>query len=279
MHAFQVVLVVVSASSVVLIGCAKPTLDVRAPSGVENRAAKVALGIDLGPSRNTPRHRMLATVKRVVAPVRASAILVCLNLALTRERCDAVADAHIRVYSGERDVNAFADQWNNIGILGGLLRTMGDDGEIAAVLAHEYAHVMLGHVKMKFKNALAGAALAGGLAAWSQSRSQSYDPAVVENAMLLGAAIGGRAYSQTMEIEADRVAVYILQGASPFESWDLPDAIVRLVQSNKAKRGFLSILPAIGFLRTHPASDERVAKILAAIVDVDRGVELKVTGR
>lgn len=55
-----------------------------------------------------------------------------------------------------KQVNAFADHNDNIAVFTGLLFRMREESELAAVLAHEYAHIMLGHVEKKMTNTAAG---------------------------------------------------------------------------------------------------------------------------
>lgn len=187
--------------------------------------------------------------------------------------------ADVYVFSREPGVNAYADQWNNVGVLGGLVELSGSDGEVAAVLAHELAHVMYGHVEKKFKNALVGAALAGGFTAYAQNRGGYYDGRALENAMALGATVGSRAYSPEMEIEADRTAIYILREAG-FSTVHMRNFIVRMSRTKPAKSRFFGLLPSrVGFLQTHPSNDRRIAHILLAIEDSANGVPLKVAGR
>ena len=187
--------------------------------------------------------------------------------------------ANVYVYSRDPDVNAYADHRNNVGVFGGLVELSGSDGEIAAVLAHELAHIMYGHVEKKIRNALVGATLAGGFTAYAQSQSGYYDGRAVENAMILGSTIGSRAYSPEMEIEADRTAIYILREAG-FSTAHMRNFIVRMSRAKPAKSRFLGLLPSrVGWLQTHPSNDRRIAHILSAIEDSAAGVPLKVSGR
>ena len=62
----------------------------------------------------------------------------------------------------DNTVNAYADPDPHlIGIHMGLMRSVGDDDEIAAVIAHEAAHLLFGHAQKKNRNALGTQVLAG----------------------------------------------------------------------------------------------------------------------
>lgn len=275
MRAVPVVLV-----ALVVVGCASPVLEIAEPSEEHKETADFALErVVLEPSRRTPPWEMKAALGRVLGPIRHAAFAVCLDeIGYDAGKCGRVLPARVNLYSAETGINAYADQWNNIGVLGGLVAEMGSDEELAGVLAHEYAHILLGHVGKKIKNALAGAALAGGVAAWSQSYSRNYNPQVVHSAMQLGAMVGSRAYSKQMEIEADRVGVYILKAAG-YDPYGMGDAILRLSRAKPKGTRFLGLLPArIGFLQTHPNYDRRIAHILSAIEDAKAEKRLKLAG-
>lgn len=275
MRTFPVVLVVL-----VVVGCARPVLEIAEPSEEHKETADFALeSVALEPSRRTPPWEMKAALRRILAPIRDAAFAVCLaEIGYDAGKCGRILPARVNLQSRSTEINAYADQWHNISILGGLVAEMGNDDELAGVLAHEYAHILLGHVGKKMKNALAGAALAGGLAAWSQSQSRNYDPQVVENAMAVGAMVGSRAYSEQMEIEADRVGVYILKAAG-FSTYGMGDAILRLSRAKPKGRRFFGLVPnRVGFLRTHPSYDRRIAHILSAIEDAKAERRLKLAG-
>lgn len=170
------------------------------------------------------------------------------------------------------DINAFADEKDRVGILTGLLDNMRVQSEIAAVLAHEYAHVMLGHVDKKQSNTsmgiLASSMLVGFLAGLS---GQQLDLQTLDTAQGIGIYIGSRAYSPEMELEADRLAVYMLQKAE-YPVTAMRDVLVRTNRLKLAKRPNGTALNRVGFLETHPSNDRRMAHVLAAISDVTNGL-------
>ncbi len=156
-------------------------------------------------------------------------------------------------------VNAFAGPGGYIGVYSGLLLTTETESELAAVLAHEIAHVTQQHL----------------LRAW-ESTSQLSIPsaAVLLAAIVLGAAVGGDAaaaaavggqaaliqqqinFTRANEKEADRVGIEIL-AESGFETRAMPAFFSRL---GKATRVYASKLPE--FLMTHPVTTSRTADAL-----------------
>jgi Zn-dependent protease with chaperone function len=200
----------VIAVAVFLGACATPTLDIDDPSAAHYDAGNDALeNAEISPNRNLSKQEMAEAVyNRVEKRIVASAIKICEKLEL--DRCDTVKEANVAVLADNDDFNAYADD-NNIGMFGGLVSKAGSDDEIAAVLAHEYAHVMHGHVHKKVINATIGTAIGIGIGLAISILTDV--PSLPIGAAALGGAIGATAYAPSMEIEADRTAVYILQDA------------------------------------------------------------------
>ncbi len=159
----------------------------------------------------------------------------------------------------EPQINAFAGPGGYIGIYTGLLLTTETESELAAVLAHEIAHVTQQHL----------------LRAW-ESTSQMSIPsaAILLAAIVLGATVGGDAaaaaavggqaaliqkqinFTRANEQEADRVGIDIL-AESGYEPRAMPSFFSRM---GKANRVYASKLPE--FLMTHPVTTNRTADAL-----------------
>ncbi len=270
--------ILVLATMLALTGCSKPVLEIAEPSEEQQSAARNILeNANVGPSRPIARSEMAAAVGRVLPPVKSAAYEVCKELAQPRERCDLMRTARVTVYPDNAEINAYADGSDSIGVYGGLVDALGNDAEIAAILAHEYSHIMYRHVDRKMSNALIGLTIAGGLAVAVSSGSGSYhDQQTTESIMRVGAEIGANAYSPEMEIEADRTAVYILHRAG-FPASAMQNALVRLSHA-RARRHDGAFSGQVGFLQTHPSNDRRVAHVYSAIQDAESGVPLVVAG-
>ena len=260
-------------------GCASPVLDITEPSKRHQALASRALyGTEIVPTRHVSHSETQAAVYRVLPQIRASTYRICMRLELPRKRCNSVRTSNVNIQVYKPEINAFADGKNNVTMMGGLVRTMGTDAEIAAVLAHEFAHVMYGHVDKTKTNSLLGMIVAGGLAGVATRNSnQESARKLTEEAMEVGAKIGSRVYSPEMEIEADRSAIYILKDVG-FPATAMRDVVVRFNHAQVLGRG-RQPLGRVGFLQTHPSNDRRMAHILSAIEDATHGVPLKVSGR
>lgn len=156
-------------------------------------------------------------------------------------------------------INAFAGPGGYIGIYTGLLLTTETESELAAVVAHEIAHVTQRHL----------------MRAWESTTNMSIpNAAILLAAAVLGAAAGGDAaaaaaiggqaaliqqqinFTRANEKEADRVGIDIL-AESGFEPRAMPSFFSRM---SKATRIYSSRLPE--FLRTHPVTTSRTADAL-----------------
>ena len=153
-------------------------------------------------------------------------------------------------------INAFAGPGGHIGVYTGLLLTTETESELAAVLAHEIAHVTQQHL----------------LRTW-ESSSQMGIPsaAILLAAIVLGATVGGDAaaaaaaggqaaliqrqinFTRANEQEADRVGIEILARAG-HETRAMPTFFDRM---GKANRVYASKLPE--YLMTHPVTNSRIA--------------------
>jgi len=153
-------------------------------------------------------------------------------------------------------INAFAGPGGHIGVYTGLLLTTETESELAAVMAHEIAHVSQQHLMRTWE---------------ATSRFSVPQAAVLLAAAVLGATVGGDAaaaaaigsqaamlqqrinFTRANEKEADRVGIDIL-AASGFEPRAMPTFFSRM---GKANRVYASQLPEL--LMTHPVTTNRTA--------------------
>ena len=268
--------ITITAAALMLAACAAPVLDVAEPPAEERAEARAVLAKTiLEPVPRAAHWRGDIGFWQVTNGVRRHARTVCRRTGHDDQFCERANFAHVTLV---RDpiVNAYADHEGNIGFATGMAKTLGSDAEAAAILAHEFAHVMLGHVDAKMQNAMTGY-LIGAFLGGAAAGAMGVDPQQLgDSFMQAGAEIGATAYSPEMEIEADRMAVYILHEAG-FPPEAMRDAIVRMHRSDRAYAGTTAAFQA-GFLDTHPSDDRRIANIMAAIRDAKAGVPLTVKG-
>jgi Zn-dependent protease with chaperone function len=142
-----------------------------------------------------------------------------------------------------------------------LLGLMRDPDEIAFVLGHESAHHIAAHLPRQQQSQVLGALILGGIVAASgQAAGTPASQQAIRDAMDLGAVVGGRAYSQDYELEADWLGAFITvrAGYDPERG--------ALIFARPALSG--SGGPVI--LSSHPASPRRLALITRASEEIRR---------
>jgi len=180
--------------------------------------------------------------------------LICLVLVINSSNPVNYNGYHVIVLDSP-DFNAFASPGGHIFITRGLVEAAASEDMLAALVAHELAHIMLKHgIRLIedmsiFNNAsmaaMQGQAMSGNAAA---NRLMSYRSSVAD----LSDTMIKNGYSQTYEFEADREALKLL-AASGYDPAGLLD-ILRVLQSvQSSQRG--------GFNTTHPAPAARISNV------------------
>ncbi|GAA4862365.1 M48 family metalloprotease [Luteimonas vadosa] len=165
----------------------------------------------------------------------------------------------------DREVNAFATVGGYIGTNAGLVLTAQSEDEVAAVLAHEIAHVTQEHVLRSVERAQKDSvpillAMLGAIALASQSDSRSGDNAAM-------AAVAGAQglmvqrqidYTRSNESEADRIGIRTLDrgGYDPdamAAMFERMQALLRTNQGGARER-------APDYLKTHPVTATRISE-------------------
>ncbi len=151
-------------------------------------------------------------------------------------------------------INAFATP-AHVYATRGFLARLENEAQFAAVMGHELAHVAAGHsAKQLTQNVLVS--LAFGVAG---QLSDSRMAGAALDVGQVGVTLLGLSYSREQERQADRVGTYYMALAG----WDPDQAISmqRLLHSlNEHEPTFMD-----KYLSTHPAEDDRIAEIRAAI--------------
>lgn len=155
-------------------------------------------------------------------------------------------------------INAFAAPGGYIGMNAGLITTAVDEGEVAAVLAHEIAHISQDHLLRAFedsKKASLPIALAM-LGAILASQGASGDGA--EAAMVAGTSLIQQRqinFTRKDETEADRVGIQTLARAD-FDPQYMASFFARMDRALRPGAGDRGI-PDL--LRTHPVNTDRIS--------------------
>ena len=165
----------------------------------------------------------------------------------------------------DRSINAFATLGGYVGMNAGLVLAAESEDEVAAVLAHEVAHVTQSHVLRGVERAQRDQvpmllAMLGAIAVASQSGSSSSDDA----AMAVIAGAQGLAlqrqidYTRSNESEADRLGIRTLARAG-YEPEGMASMFERMQAVSRTNQGGdRERLP--DYLRTHPVTTTRISE-------------------
>jgi beta-barrel assembly-enhancing protease len=147
------------------------------------------------------------------------------------------------------DVNAFATPGGTIFITQGLLLKLGNESELAGVLAHEMVHVLRKHhlaalqksARMDIASELAGEAL-----------KNKADPAILDKAIKAGTEVYARGLDKNDEFEADRMGIVIATRAG-YDPFGLP-VVLQMLEASNARDSSLALM-----FKTHPAPGDRLS--------------------
>ncbi|HJU26604.1 MAG TPA: M48 family metalloprotease, partial [Rhodanobacteraceae bacterium] len=165
------------------------------------------------------------------------------------------------------EINAFAAPGGYIFVFSGLITTTDSEDELAAVIAHELAHISQHHLERAFEDAkkkapLYALATLGALIVAGGS-SQSAGPGILSAGMGLMQQ-EQIDFTRKDETEADRVGIGTLAkaGYNPDAMADFFNRMARTLRPGGGEGGAYSG-DAPPFLQTHPVNSERIAEAKA----------------
>ena len=155
-------------------------------------------------------------------------------------------------------LNAFAAPAGYVFMNRGLIEIMDDEGELAAILAHEIAHVQSRHIAQRLARAralnlaalgsmLAGIFMGGEAGAAAMSAGQA------------GATQAMLNYSRQDEEEADRKGLRYLEAAQ-YDGKDFVEIMRKMGQDSWKRGGYIPT-----YLTTHPGVSERVVYLSTTV--------------
>ncbi len=150
----------------------------------------------------------------------------------------------------DKEANAFAVPGGKVGVNTGLLDVARTDGQLAAVLAHEMAHVTSNHAGSRLQRQQAigvGSTLLGSLLG-GETQGENY----TQWSQLGGQLVFGLPFSRGQELEADKAGMVYMASAG----YDPAEAVT--LWENMAKRGGGR---KSELLSTHPVSATRISEL------------------
>jgi Zn-dependent protease with chaperone function len=227
-----------------------------------DRADAVIARESATPLKRVPVLEGLGRFERVAARIEPHAEALCRQETPTRD-CDLA----IRVDLNPRaTANAFQTVNADgplIVITAPLLQGTRNDDEVAFVMGHEAGHHIASHMEKRAGQQLAGALILGVAAAYASSGTDQ-SRRIVDSAMDAGATVGGMAYSQTYELEADMLGAYIAEAAG----YDAEKGSLIFARREGGGTGpTAGVSGAMSLWSTHPSSPQRVATVRYAVAD------------
>ena len=161
------------------------------------------------------------------------------------------------------EINAFATSGGHIFITRGLLLSAKNEDTLAAVIAHEIAHIHLQHSVLAINKDRKRSEITSRmdsilLEAFGETVAASDDFADEVRSTVNTMVNNG--YSQTLEYEADVYAIELLENAG-YDTVGMVDMLKMLKRSMNERREY----PSGGFSSTHPSPDNRLTKLKPVI--------------
>ncbi len=157
----------------------------------------------------------------------------------------------------DKAINAFAIPGGYVGVNVGLIDAMDLEGQLAAVMAHEVAHVTQRHHARSFalgarNNMSAAAAILAAIVIGQAS------PQAGQAALAAGLAATQQSqvnFTRANEVEADRIGIEILANAQ-YSASGMAESFSILRRKNRLNTS----AGALEYLRTHPLDNNRIAE-------------------
>ena len=147
------------------------------------------------------------------------------------------------------DINAFAAPGGHVLITKGLYQKLTNEAQLAGVLGHEIAHVVKKHqLKVLQKQQLLNAG-----SGWLKEKFAKGNK-LADKAIGSGAEVSARSLDKDAEFEADRMGM-VLASRAGYDVYGLAEVLQTISQTNKADSSVALLF------KTHPAPDERLAKL------------------
>jgi predicted Zn-dependent protease len=171
---------------------------------------------------------------------------ICKAIAINSPQPELFNGYHAAILDSQ-EINAFATSGGHIFITRGLLDCAESEDTLAAVIAHEVAHIQLQHSIKAIKSsrfAEFGVSLAAPLSELVSVFDESVHE-IVDTLVING-------YSQEQEFDADALALELLASAG-YEPSSLNTMLHSLEKNQSAHPG--------GFNKTHPAPEDRIKNV------------------
>ena len=175
---------------------------------------------------------------------------ICSTLVLNSKDPNLFNGYHVKILESD-EINAFSTSGGHIFLTRGLISCTDSEDTLAAVIAHEIAHIQLKHAvksikTSRFNDALLTSASFTSDALGMEKLSKSMEGAAGD----MYSSLVNSGFSQTQEFEADKEALKLM-----YDAGYNPNAMVTMLEKMKKKQ---SSSPKTGFYKTHPSPASRI---------------------
>lgn len=178
---------------------------------------------------------------------------ICNTIVINSPKPDIYKGYHVAILNTQ-EINAFATPGGHIFVTRGLIACTANEDALAAVIAHEVAHIQLRHALTSIRNArYINAAISGVLAGIGEVFPSTEEMAAIMgesvNEIITTLAVNG--FSKRQELEADSTALSLLAAAG-YQPSNILDMLESLKQKQQSGQGFS---------KTHPSPAERISNV------------------
>jgi predicted Zn-dependent protease len=178
---------------------------------------------------------------------------ICDTIVINSPRPDIYKGYHVAILD-TREINAFATPGGHIFVTRGLIACAASEDALAAVIAHEVAHIQLRHALTSIRNArYVNAAVSGALAGIGEGvggNAKELASVMSDSVNEVITTLVVEGFSKSQELEADSTALSLLASAGY-----QPSGILDMLHSLEQKQG------SAGFSKTHPSPVDRIANV------------------
>jgi predicted Zn-dependent protease len=178
---------------------------------------------------------------------------ICRTIAINSPQPEMFNGYHVIILDSA-EFNAFASPGGHILITRGLVEAAASEDMLAAVIAHEFAHILLMHgismiADMRLNDELTATATRAGEIASRESQEAARAVLFRNSVTKLADVMMKTGYSQAQEFEADTAAITLL-AASGYNPGALMEMLKVLQTAQSSQKG--------GFGVTHPSPADRI---------------------
>lgn len=169
------------------------------------------------------------------------------------------ADWEFVVFEDPTVLNAFAMAGGKVGIHSGLFKIIENDDQLAAVIAHEIAHVTAKHIHERLSQQMSTntVGLVGGIVLMGSGAGALTSEGLM-SVYGMGTDLAGLAFSRKHEMEADYIGMMYMARAG----YDPAEAVKVMERLDAASASFPTP-PAL--LSTHPTNPERIIQLMDSL--------------